>query len=144
MTTRLVQFRAAGTLETNLQHRTPTGKPVGEIARRDLVRYYNLLRLSLPKFTLNEAMLMVEGLDIHSFAPEDINRLWIHINNAIQVHGLDKKWQVDGKALVEKLHNLTMIEYVAVWDAIELVMCNPTPSIAELKERVKQVGLANQ
>ncbi|GHO89257.1 hypothetical protein [Dictyobacter formicarum] len=142
MNPKLIQFRAASTLEKNLQGRTPTGKPAGEIARRDLVRYYSLLRQSLPAFQMAEAMLIVEALQRNPPDMEQVQRLWISVEQAVKADQLEQRWRVNAAALVERLRTLTPAECMAICDAVECVLCQPTPIVQELQARVKQIGLA--
>ncbi|GLV60445.1 hypothetical protein KDH_72640 [Dictyobacter sp. S3.2.2.5] len=49
---------------------------------------------------------------------------------------------MNATALVERLRKLTPTECLAVCDAVECVLYQPTPILQELQERVQQIGLA--
>lgn len=91
----------------------------GSVAQRDLERYYHLLRQSLPAFSEAEASLLVDACNGWLIEPHTARLLWAEVADAISLDGLDRKWDVDGPALVARLRNLTPSEALAACDAIE-------------------------
>lgn len=88
------------------------------VAKRDLERYYALLRQSLPTFSRSEASLIVDALNGTLIEPHTARLLWAAIDDALY-DGLAEKWGVDGLALVARLRRLTPFEALAVVDAAE-------------------------
>ena len=80
------------------------------IARRDLGRYYVLLRKSLPTFTDEEALLLCDAVkELFSFHPSDVHLLWAEVSNAQRLGRLEHR-NVDIPALVERLQKMTAFE----------------------------------
>lgn len=91
------------------------------VIRRDLERLYALYRRSLARISLtkNEALLIADALNGALFDNTTVFYFWASIEDAIKLEGLDKKWQVDGKKLVDKLRSLSDAETLALVDAVE-------------------------
>ncbi|MCI0665672.1 MAG: hypothetical protein L0220_31840 [Acidobacteria bacterium] len=51
--------------------------------------------------------------------PAMVELIYAHVEHGINRDGLDKKWKVDGMALVAKLRSLSFIENCALADAAE-------------------------
>ncbi len=88
---------------------------------RDLERLYTLYNRALATVSLelNEAYLIVDALNGVLMDANNAKLLWAEIEDAIKLDHLDQKWQVDSKALVEKLRNLNEIQAMAIIDAAE-------------------------
>lgn len=88
---------------------------------RDLERLYTLYSRALATVQLefNQAYLIVDALNGVLIDANTAKLLWAEIEDAINLDHLDQKWQVDGKALVEKLRGLNEIQAMAVIDAAE-------------------------
>lgn len=88
---------------------------------RDLERLYTLYSRALATVQLefNQAYLIVDALNGVLMDANNAKLLWAEIEDAINLDHLDQKWQVDGKALVEKLRGLNEIQAIAVIDAAE-------------------------
>jgi hypothetical protein len=136
---RPIQFRA-GELSDDLLERAEEGRPPSWVAQRDLERYYQLLKLSLPTFGEGEASLIVDALNGSLIFPYSAQVVWAEVADAIQMDGLDEKWKVDGKALVERLRALTAFEQLAIADAAERFWSGPYRS-ADLAQSLREVGL---
>ena len=89
------------------------------VARRDLERYNVLLDSVRPVFTRDQAMLLVDVFNGTHFEPIEmsLSALWASLDDAedayYQKHGVEKE------AFVERVHNLTKAETLAVIDAVE-------------------------
>ncbi len=122
-----VHFRAVEPLGEELKARV--GRRIDSIhavAQRDLERYYTLLRGELRRVNLSEreALLLCDVAN------------WAEVQDAIQHDGLDRKWQVDGQGLVQKLRALTPGQAAAICDALERFWIDHnTP------DRIRVVGL---
>lgn len=116
----LICFRAAGTLLAALDERSP-GDGRSLVAKRDLERYYATLRAELAGVDLSEAeaSAVVDAANGTLFDPPTARLLWAEVDDAVRLNGLDRKWAVDGRALVEKLRSLTASQTLAVADACE-------------------------
>lgn len=134
-----IQFRAIGELANELERRTENGKPASEIARRDLERYYEMLKRSLPKFSFNEAQLMVDVFNGTLIQPFTVQLLWAEVSDAVE-EGYAEKWEVDGTALVQKLRSLSSFECMAVADAIERIWRGDY-HITDMDEQIRASGL---
>lgn len=113
-------FRALPELEAALISRARVhDEPLGSIARRELEQHFFALRASLGEVTLTEgeASLIVDALNGILMEPYTMGLLWAQIADAVEMNGDDRKWQVDGPALVEKLRGLTYCQALAVVDA---------------------------
>lgn len=144
-----IQFRAIGSMGQEIEARTEMhGEPTdsqkssffSETARRDLERYYKALPQTLYSINLSygEAMVIVDALNGYLMTPE-LPQLMVHnVRDAIQMDGIDEKWGVDGKALIERLAQLSPIECLAVTDAVERWWNAPTYHISEETETHEQ------
>jgi hypothetical protein len=135
-----VQFRP-GPLDPALAERADAGVSIGQVARRDLDRYYQLLTLALHQVELTpgEASLIVDAL----------NGTFIDLTAAQMLHaeiadslgdGLAEKWEVDGPALVAKARGWTLLQRMAVCDAVERFW-NNAYHVEDLQDRLIRVGL---
>ncbi len=115
---RTVSIYLRPALETELEAR---GDNRNHIIHRDLERLYTLYRLALRemKLTLPEAWFIVDMLNGSLMDANTAGLLWAEAEDAIALDGLDKKWQVDGKAFVEKLKALSYVQSLALVDAAE-------------------------
>ena len=146
----LISFRP-GEIKDDLVLRTDdgaddaTGKLLSETARRDLERYYSLLRVSLPQFSTGEALLICDAMNGTITEPHTASLVWAVVADALE-DGLAEKWHVDGEALVKRLRSLTPFEQLAVADACErfwrLVSSGLSDAGAPNRALVRAVGLA--
>lgn len=126
-----IQFRAIGNLEHALNERKEVGCPTSEIARRDLERYYYLLRASLPTFTVEDAFTLVNALNGHLSQPETAHLLWAEVEDS----------ELGNEQLVARLRTLSRFECMAIIDAVERAWNSETYHIDNMEERVRKVGL---
>ncbi|MDD3654996.1 MAG: hypothetical protein PHO01_12620 [Desulfotomaculaceae bacterium] len=105
-------------LEAELEAR---GSNRNHIIHRDLERLYTLYRLALRevKLTLPECWFIADMLNGSLVDAYSAGTLWASAEDACALDGLDKKWQVDGKALVKKLKALSPVQALALVDAAE-------------------------
>ena len=88
---------------------------------RDLERLYTLYKRALREVVLSvpEAWLLVDVLNGTIHDANSAPLLWGSVEDGCNLDGLDGKWEIDGKALVEKLRNLSSIQALALIDAAE-------------------------
>lgn len=117
--TQLVQFRTgagpAG-LTDDLERRASRRLSPDLVARRDLTRYYEMLRRSLPRFPRAEALAILDVCNGVLFDPWSAPLIWASVADA---DGLGEKWRIDQAALAERLRGLSYAEALAVVDAAE-------------------------
>ena len=91
------------------------------VIHRDLERLYTLYHYALQDISLSlqEAWFVVDILNGTPMDAETANMLWAEAEDACNLDGLDKKWSIDGKALVEKLKKLSRTQSLALIDAAE-------------------------
>lgn len=91
------------------------------VINRDLERLYTIYKRALKEVPLSasEACLIVDTLNGSLMDAYSARMLWASIEDAINLDGMDKKWEVDGKALVEKLRALNDLQAMALVDAAE-------------------------
>lgn len=141
-TENLIQFRAGDTLLLDIQARDD-GHGTGYTTRRDLERYYYMIRSCTPNFSQAEAHLLVDALSGIITEPHTAQLLWAVVDDAIRLGRLDEKWGVDGWALVQRLrHDLTPFESLAVSDAVERVWSQMADAkITPITDVMMRVGL---
>lgn len=139
-----VQFRADDALADQLAARgvqwydnAEDAPSAGNVARRDLQRYYHALGETLKTITLSEAeaSLVVDACNGILFKSWSVSLLWATVDNAIRLEGMADKWQVDGPALVERLRGLSYCQSLALVDAVERYWQAPDG------EALRRVGL---
>ena len=133
-----IQFRAGG-IEPELTARAGGAESPSLVARRDLERYYYLLRRALPTFTEPEASLIVDACNGWLIEPHTAPLLWAEVDDAIRMDGLAEKWGVDGASLVARLRALTPFESLAVADAAERFRLAPNDD-----GQLRRVGLVRE
>jgi hypothetical protein len=144
----LVMFRVMPDLQAHLaartNDRTTDEQSTNLIARRDLERYYAVLRDSLQTVTLTEgeASALVDALNGTLLEAHTYSLLWANVADAIRYDGLAEKWGIDGPALVAKLRALSPGAAMAVVDAAEryFVLASRIGS-EDLAETLRAVGL---
>lgn len=91
---------------------------------KSLDRYFALLARSLAEWRSQlsnaECALILDATNGTMFADTfSLSHLWAEIADAVSLDGLDRKWSVDGQALVEKIRASGMIGQAALIDASE-------------------------
>ncbi len=156
--TNLVRFRSDSALLLELWSRSGVGagsgggqegegRSPGIIARRDLDRFYYLLRRLLPKFPAAEAAVIVAAFkdEQDEIRPDYIHLAWAVVSDAIRSGSLDKVYGIDGDSLVERLRSLHRCELLATVDAAERAKVLLTRGLAATPvEAAQQVGLIAQ
>lgn len=91
-----------------------------QVAARDLDRYYQLLALALASVDLTpgEAGLIVDALNGSLMDVSNVQLLAYAITDSYE-DGLPAKWEVDAAALSAKLRGWTLLQRMAVGDAVE-------------------------
>lgn len=128
-------------LQTELGDRARPGGSLGQVAGRDLERYYNLLRreLATVELTEREALLLCDALNGTLLEPTTFSLLWAEVADAIQSDNLHIKWKiVDEEAFVRRLRGWTPGQTTAVIDAVERFWRAPNES-----DRLQSVGLVH-
>lgn len=95
---------------------------------RDLERLYAMYERTIQEtpLTLAEGCLLVDCLNGSLMDARTAGLLWANIEDGIKYDGLDEKWELDGKAFVDKLRGLTTFQCMALIDAAERFWCLPT------------------
>ena len=89
----------------------------------DLTRYYRLLAEMRPtlreRFSPPEISLILDACNGWMMDLSSPAHIWLEVADAIRLNQIDKKWEVtDGQALVQRIHDLSWLESVALADAI--------------------------
>jgi hypothetical protein len=141
VTNKPVAVRLFG-LSKEVESRTQTGGNISESIRRDLGRYYCLMRAELGGIglTRNEACAVMDAcnglwMDDGTFSPSYIR---VEVEDAIRLEGLDRKWEIDGPALLAKLQDLTISQAYALADAITQFWARPEQDV---DEKLREIGL---
>jgi hypothetical protein len=94
-----------------------------------------------PKFSLGEALLMADAMNGVILNAQTRHLLWATIEDAVRTDELDRKWGVDGDALVARLRGLSPDEQAMTAWRVKQVWESETYHTLSLIERVKAVGL---
>lgn len=90
---------------------------------RSLDRYFALLARSLAEWrsqlSAAELALILDATNGTFADTFSLSHLWAEIADAVSLDGLDRKWEVDGAALVAKIQASGMIGQAALIDASE-------------------------
>jgi hypothetical protein len=156
---RVVSFRAKPEMEAELAKRIESRESepnpeidglinitrpqnINQVVVRDLERYYIALNYNRPRFPLNEAMLIMDAMNGCLFQSEMPDSVRLNILDAIEMDGLDKKWEVDRAAFMERLKSLSSFELIAIADAVEQGWSSEGYHIDNLEEKIVKIGLA--
>lgn len=96
-----------------------------EAIRVMIARYEAIVARDLPVLSAGEWKLVADTLNgtvMRDYPDPDGDRLrmiWAGISDGIRLDGLDKKWDVNGVALIEKIRSLTHGQLVALVDTVE-------------------------
>jgi hypothetical protein len=95
------------------------------VIERDLDRYYLALRYARAELreilSGDEVAAIVDNLNGVWMMPAEVGvrLIWANVEDGIDLEQLDKKWGIDGAALVAKLKALNFIQSAALADAVE-------------------------
>jgi hypothetical protein len=114
-------FRAPPGLVERLPQ--PTNAEATAVARRDLDRYYGILRRELPTLSMNDGLLLVAILGQYPLPSTSGHLLWAVTMTAIAndptlVTRFDRSAE-DIEALDARLRGLSPTETIAIFDAVE-------------------------
>lgn len=136
-----IAFRP-GQLRAKLIERAdgPGKAAASRVAQRDLDRYYHLLTLALASIELsqNEAMLLVDMSNGTLYDMVGAPALHYEIEDAVS--DLAEKWGIDGAALAAKAASWSLIQKVAVIDALERFWAD-SYHVSDTRARLVRVGL---
>lgn len=118
-----MSFRSAIMAEVEIRSEVEQGNVSG-VVNKALDRYFALLARSRAELrnqlSENECALILDATNGTMFADTfSLGHLWAEIADACDLDGLDRKWKVDGLALVEKVQASGMIGQAALIDASE-------------------------
>jgi hypothetical protein len=130
-----IQFRSVE-LEPHLEARSDGS--LGQVAVRDLGRYYEALNRARPTFSRDEALAIIEVCNGTLWEPWSIPLLWASVSDA---KGLGERWSIDQAALVDRLRALTYIEILAIIDSAERVWRQGTTTGPALIQTLEASGL---
>lgn len=113
-----IQFNASECID-QIYERTPKGHSEHLQARRDLRRYYKMLRAVRPTFTPDEAHLIVDVLNGVWFelTYDTTQHLIIAFEDAEDAYY--EKWEVDRDAFLARLRSMSYAEALSIIDAAE-------------------------
>jgi len=140
-----VRFRLGETLLVAIDARAtaPEPGPRAVTAKRDLGRYYEILRAALATVALTrgEAGLLVDVCNGWATSVEqpDIlaGGLALQVDDGMRLEALDEKWHVERAELLAKIDGWTTAQTIAVVDAVERFWQEPNP----LDDQLGRVGL---
>lgn len=115
-----IQFRP-GDLTPFLAARGATNNPeASQLAQRDLERYYHLLALALASVSLTsgQAGMIVDVLNGTLIGTSTAQLLADEMSDSL-ADGYATKWEVDGPALVATVRSWSLLQRMAVCDAVE-------------------------
>lgn len=139
-----IQFRASD-LEEHLEARQGHGTDtLHQIAKRDLGRYYTIIRDSLIRLNLTreEACLICDALNGCWMDEWAYRHAWAEVADGIQIQGLAGKWEVeDPDGLVHRLRALSPGGAMALVDAVERFWLDPE---RDADEMLREVGLLRE
>jgi hypothetical protein len=106
-------------------------------------RYCEMVRRSMPALSQHEWMLIFDSLNgvVLSDSAQSVAGLWGGIEDSVNLDGLDKKWQVDGPALINKLRILSYPEQVAITDTAERFWAQYSNKDIDYGEALKGLGV---
>ena len=136
-----VIFRLDAELEAELQARSEGN--LNYAARGLLEAYFYLLRAELsglPPFSVAELGLLADVTNGLRVEPHTVQLLWASVDDGVRLEGLDKKWGLDGAALVARLRGLSYAQAAALLDALKRWWANPERAVSA--EGFAAVGLA--
>lgn len=85
--------------------------PLGIKGGEDIREALRVLALSRPQnLTRQEELAVMDATLAWYMTPETAQYLWAEVEDAIRLEGLDRKWGIDGPALVRKLKRLCPAE----------------------------------
>lgn len=90
------------------------------VAKRDLERYYQVVRDSTPRFKEHEARAIVEALNGQEIDARTYRYAWAAVETELRAR-LAARWHVEAGPLVERLRNLSPGATMALVDAVERV-----------------------
>ena len=103
-----------------LYERTKENRSRSETITTIVRRYAELCRRDQPQLEVNEWKMVCDilnGIWLNDSA--SLSYVWAEVADACQLNHTDKKWEVDGAALVNKLRALTYGQLVALVDEVE-------------------------
>ncbi len=104
----------------DMESRVRGGDVTPSDIRAQLSFYFHGLAETLQQIVLSEgeALLLCDSLNGVLHEPHTVSLLWAGVADSIELEELDKKWGVDGKALVEKLRAMDYWQALSLIDAV--------------------------
>ena len=138
---KLIQFRPGELTDALIERATDdTQAGASRAAQRDLGRYYYALALALASVDLSsgEALLLVDIMNGSHMDVSTAQILPYEIEDAEPEY--DSKWGVDRSVLLAKVRGWSLLQRLAVCDAIERAWSN-VYHVDNMAARVVRVGL---
>ncbi len=116
------------------------GENRSQTVNRDLLRLYALYERALQEIdiTTEEAHLIADALNGVSMEVGTVRAFPPEIEDAINYQKLDKKWNVDGTILIEKLKKMNALQLMALVDAAERFWALPDEG-KTTEEKVRKI-----
>ena len=143
MALRKIAISVGADLDHYLETRLPTDGNVSGAINTLAHRYEEIVRWSLPYFSLSEWLMLFDVLG-PTYNPADVefSDFRAVLLQAVERYGLSDKWKVDVAALAERLTYLTSCEVAAVLDAADRFWVNTwTPELRNSDRVVAIVGI---
>lgn len=136
-----IQFRVGPLADALAERGGSENATASQIVARDVQRYYDLLALALAQVTLaaGAASLIVDALN-GSVRDEHLAQMLDYAIADSLEDGLAEKWQIDGPALVATIRAWSLLQRMAVVDAVERFWSNDY-HVDEIGARLVRVGL---
>lgn len=97
--------------------------PLGSTARRDLERYYQVVRDELRQLQLTqrEVLLVLDAMNGVIVDPPQMYRstLLLDVADHIRLNAADEKWDIDGEGLIRRLESLSPGTLISLVDLAE-------------------------
>jgi hypothetical protein len=105
-----------------------------------LNRYQQLITIEKRKLGLskNEIMLIIDSLNSTMKDMMVVQMMHASVEDSCHYDNLDKKWEVDGKVLAEKIKNMNNLQRLAILDGVEYYWKN---SHLDSDELLRKSGL---
>ncbi len=100
---------------------TAAGRSISGTVNTVADRYQETVRRSMPRLSLGEWCLIFDSLNGYFASPAStaVGGIALNVSDAVELDRLDEKWDVDGRALVDKLRAMSWPQLLSILDASE-------------------------
>ncbi len=124
-----------------LADHTAAGRSISSTINTIADRYQETVRRSMPRFSLGEWCLIFDSLNGYFARPAStaVGGIAINVSDGVELDRLDEKWDVDGRALVEKLRSMSWPQLLAILDASERWWAATNENTATVDESIPAI-----